>query len=88
VFTSFGRETTNKYTKEEIENILSEFDEMSVGTVLRSKGIVEGVNGEWIHFDYVPGEVDVRVSTAEVIGKICVIGSQLDNEKIEKLFRL
>lgn len=88
VFTSFGRETTNKYTKEEIESILSEFDEMSVGTVLRSKGIVEGQNGEWIHFDYVPGEIDVRVSTAEVIGKICVIGSDLDTDKIEKLFRL
>ena len=88
VFTSFGRETTNKYTKEEIEKVLTEFDEMAVGTVLRSKGIVEGENGEWIHFDYVPGEIDVRISTAEVIGKICVIGSDLDTEKIEKIFRL
>ena len=88
VFTSFGRETTNKYTVEELQSILNGFDEMSVGTVLRSKGIVEGQNGEWIHFDYTPGEVDVRLSTAEVIGKICVIGSELDTEKIEKLFRL
>ncbi len=88
VFTSFGRETTNKYTTEQIEQILKGFDEMSVGTVLRSKGIVEGENGEWIHFDYVPGEVDVRISTPEVIGKICVIGSELNTEEIEKQFNL
>ncbi len=88
VFTSFGRETTNKYTSEQIEQILKSFDEMSVGTVLRSKGIVEGVNGEWIHFDYIPGESDIRISTAEVIGKICVIGSDLDTQEIEKLFNL
>jgi len=88
VFTSFGRETTNKYTCEQIEQILKSFDEMSVGMVLRSKGIVEGVNGEWIHFDYIPGETNVRISTAEVIGKICVIGSDLNTQEIEKLFNL
>ena len=88
VFTSFGRETSNKYTKEEIENILETFDEMEVGLVLRAKGIVESEEGKWIHFDYTPGEVDVRYSTAEVIGKICVIGSNLDEEKISKLFRV
>ncbi len=88
VFTSFGRETTNKYTCEQIEQILKSFDEMSVGMVLRSKGIVDGVNGEWIHFDYIPGETNVRISTAEVIGKICVIGSDLNTQEIEKLFNL
>ncbi len=88
VFVSVGKETANKYTKEEIENVLEKFDEMVAGTVLRSKGIVESVDGQWIHFDYTPGEVDVRYSTPDTIGKICVIGSNLDEKKIEELFRL
>ena len=88
VFTSFGRETSNKYTKEELENLLESFDEMVVGMVLRAKGIVESEDGKWLHFDYTPGEIDVRYSTPEVIGKICVIGSNLDEEKISKLFRV
>ena len=88
VFTSFGKETTNRYTLEKIQEILAEFDEMSVGTVLRAKGIVESENGEWIHFDYVPDEINVRYGSSETIGKICVIGSDLDTEKIEKLFNL
>ena len=54
--------------------------------VLRAKGIVEGIDGEWIHFDYVPGEPDVRLGSAEVMGRLCVIGSGIDKEKIEKLF--
>ena len=88
VFTSFGVETANRYTIEQIESILSSFDEMSVGLVLRAKGIVESVSGEWIHFDYVPGEVNVRIGSSDVIGKICVIGSQINNSKIEELFKL
>ncbi len=88
VFTSFGKETANKYTVEEIQGVLQSFDEMVVGTVLRSKGIVESVDGQWIHFDYTPGDVDVRISTADTTGKICVIGSGLDEEKIAELFRL
>lgn len=88
VFTSFGKETANKYTVEEIQCVLQSFDEMVVGTVLRSKGIVESVDGQWIHFDYTPGDVDVRISTADTTGKICVIGSGLDEDKIAELFRL
>lgn len=88
VFTSFGKETANKYTVEEIQGILESFDEMVVGTVLRSKGIVESVDGQWIHFDYTPGDIDVRISTADTTGKVCVIGSGLDEDKIAELFRL
>lgn len=88
VFTSFGKETTNKYTIEQIESVLNGFDEMSVGMVLRAKGIVESVDGKWIHFDYVPAEINVRYGSSDVIGKICVIGSGLDSDKIEELFNL
>ena len=87
VFTSLGKETTKSYTIEEIENALKAFeDSETYGVVLRAKGIVAGKNGEWIHFDYVPSEPDVRTGSAAVIGKICVIGSKLDKEKIEELF--
>ena len=87
VFTSYGVETTKKFTKESLEAILLAFDEDSdYGMVLRAKGIVAGEDGNWIHFDYVPGEADVRFGTAGIIGRICVIGSGLNNEKIEELF--
>ena len=56
--------------------------------ILRAKGIVEGDNGEWIHFDYVPGEVDVRSGSAGVIGRLCVIGAKINEEKIAKAFRI
>ena len=70
-----------------IKSILEAFDEDSdYGMVLRAKGIVAGEDGQWIHFDYVPDGVDVRAGTAGIIGRICVIGSGLNNEKIEKLF--
>ena len=61
---------------------------MDYGTVLRAKGIVAGDNGEWIHFDYVPGEPDVRVGSAGIIGRVCVIGSGINDEKIKELFGL
>ena len=87
VFTSFGVETTKKFTIEEIKSILDAFDEDSdYGMVLRAKGIVECECGKWIHFDYVPGEPDVRCGSASIIGRLCVIGSGLDNEKIKELF--
>ena len=86
VFTSIGAETARIYSKEEIENILSELmDEGKYGIVLRAKGIVAS-EGEWIHFDYVPGEPDVRIGSAGVIGRLCVIGSKLDEAEIKKLF--
>ena len=87
VFTSFGKETTKSYTSEEIENALKALqDSEKYGTILRAKGIVSGKDGKWIYFDYVPGEPDVRTGPAAVIGRICVIGSKLNEENIEKLF--
>ncbi|MBQ7128941.1 MAG: GTP-binding protein [Clostridia bacterium] len=87
VFTSYGKETTKSYTIEQIENALKALqDEEKYGIILRAKGIVNGENGKWIHFDYVPGEPDVRYGSAAVIGRICVIGSKINEEEIEKLF--
>ncbi len=89
VFTSYGVETTHKFTKEQIENILDSLDdEHEYGIVLRAKGIVENGNGSWIHFDYVPGCPDVREGSADIIGRICVIGSKIDEAKIKELFAL
>lgn len=89
VFTSFGRETANKYTKDEITSVLKELDKTDVyGTVLRAKGIVAADDGQWIHFDYVPMEENVRYGSAEVIGRICVIGSNLNEDALKKLFRI
>ena len=86
VFTSWGRETAKKYTGEQISSILEELDSGEYGIVLRAKGIVAGVDGKWIHFDHVPGEADVRIGSADVMGRICVIGSKLDEEAVAKLF--
>ncbi len=87
VFASVGVETNHKFTKEEIEAVLEQFDEADdLGMILRAKGIVESVNGEWIHFDYVLGEADVRYGSASVIGRLCVIGSGIDKDKIKELF--
>ena len=88
VFTSWGKETAKKFTKEElIASLKSIEDEEVYGTVLRAKGIVAGENGWW-HFDYVPGEADVREGSAGVTGRLCVIGCKLNEEKLEKLFNL
>ena len=87
VFSSFGAETTKKFTVAEITNILDTFSEDdSYGIILRAKGIVEGDNGEWIHFDYIPGEADVRYGSAGVIGRLCVIGSKINNDSIKEIF--
>ena len=87
VFASVGAETTKKFSKEEIESILNSFVEDSdYGMVLRAKGIVECTCGKWIHFDYVPGEPDVRCGAPGIIGRICVIGAGIDKEKIKELF--
>ena len=88
MFTSWGTETTKKYTKDQIKNALCELSDFEkYGTVLRAKGIVECECGKWIHFDYVPGEPDVREGSAAVIGRICVIGSKINEEEISKLFK-
>jgi len=88
VFTSWGLETPNVYSEAEIEKILEELeDEKKYGAVLRAKGMVSAGNGTWINFDYVPGESNVRAGSAEVTGKICVIGSGLNEENLAELFR-
>ena len=86
VFTSWGVETTKKFTAEQIKDVLHQLDSGKYGTVLRAKGIVAGQDGSWIHFDYVPEEYDVRLGSAAVIGKLCVIGSQLTEAQIAELF--
>ena len=88
VFASVGFETVKKYTVDEINAILKALgDTETYGFILRSKGIVPAADG-WIHFDYVPEESNVRMGSAETIGKICVIGSGIDEEKIKTLFRV
>ena len=88
VFTSWGVETTKKFTADEIRHILEELDSGEYGIVLRAKGIVAGADGKWLHFDHVPGEADVRTGSAGVIGRLCVIGSKLNEQEIVKLFGL
>ena len=89
MFSSFGRETTRRYTQDEVATALEAFaSSTEYGMVLRAKGIVAGKDGEWIHFDYVPGEPDVRTGSADVIGRLCVIGSELNEEAIARLFSL
>ena len=86
VFTSWGVETTRKFTVEEIEDILSQFTSGIYGAVLRAKGIVAGQDGQWIHFDYVPGEENVRHGAASTMGRLCVIGSKIDTNAMKALF--
>ena len=89
VFTSWGRETPHVYTKEEIEDILVKLTEKSeFGIILRAKGMVSGADGRWIYFDAVPEEYEIRDGGADYTGRICVIGQNLDEEKLEKLFKL
>ena len=86
VFTSWGVETARKFALADIENALKALDSEDCGLVLRAKGIVPCTDGGWIHFDYVPLEHNVRMGTAAITGKLCVIGSQLDEHKIAELF--
>lgn len=87
VFDSIGMETTKKYTMEEIQHALEELDDdETYGMILRAKGIVEGEDGSWIHFDYVPGEPDVRNGSAGIIGRLCVIGAGVKQDEIHRLF--
>ena len=89
VFDSIGMETTKKYTIEKIQKALSVLDDDEVyGMILRAKGIVEAEDGSWIHFDYVPGEPDVRTGAAGIIGRLCVIGAGVNQEEIHKLFEV
>ncbi len=87
VFTSWGVETPKKYTAEELSAALTKLGDPSVGMVLRAKGIVPSADGgEWLHFDYVPGSPEVRRGAADYTGRLCVIGSELDEDMIASLF--
>lgn len=89
VFSSWGVETIRSFSVEDIRFALEQLsDENRFGVILRAKGIVSGVDGTWIHFDYVPGDVDVRIGGADVIGRLCVIGSQLCEDALQELFRV
>ena len=85
MFTSWGVETAKRFTKEQLEQALEALDSGDYGVVLRAKGIVAGEDGSWLHFDYVPGEVSIRSGSAGVIGRICVIGSQLQQQEIAEV---
>ena len=89
VFTSWGRETIRTFDKEGIETILKRLEtEEEFGNVLRAKGMVAGVDGKWIYFDMVPGEHEVREGAPEYTGRICVIGAELNEQKLAELFGL
>lgn len=86
VFTSCGYETTKRFTADEIKAFLAELEnEDEYGMILRAKGIVMADDGQWIHFDYVPGEPDVRFGSAAITGRLCVIGAKIDENKIKSL---
>ena len=87
VFTSWGRETAKKYTKEEIKAALKKLSEAEdLGVILRAKGMVDGKDGQWIYFDMVPEEYEVRTGTPQITGKLCVIGSKMAEDKIAEIF--
>ena len=86
VFTSWGVETAKKFTAEAIEQALSALDSGEYGLVLRAKGIVPCLDGGWIHFDYVPGEHNIRMGGADITGKLCVIGAHLPQDAVAQLF--
>ena len=87
VFTSWGKETVKTYSKEEIQKILDTLsNDQSYGMVLRAKGMVEGKDGQWIYFDMVPGEADIRQGVPDYTGRLCVIGSKLAEDKLAELF--
>ena len=88
VFTSWGQETPRKYTKSEIEEILAKLDDGTYGDILRAKGMVPTAEGVWIHFDYVPGEHEVREGSADYTGRLCVIGAKLKEDRLKELFQL
>ena len=86
VFTSWGMETAAKFDGGFVEDCLDELMTGRFGMILRAKGILAGRDGEWIHFDYVPGEKEVRFGAADVTGKLCVIGTDLDRKGLKALF--
>ena len=88
VFASWGMESARKFTPDELRELLNALgDEEKYGTVLRAKGIVDAEDGEWIHFDYTPGEIDIRRGAAGVTGRLCVIGAHLKESAVAELFK-
>ena len=88
VFTSWGMETAKKFTEDGLRDALTALgDESKYGAVLRAKGIVAASEGEWIHFDYTPGEINIRRGSAGVTGRLCVIGHELHEDAVAELFR-
>ena len=88
VFVSWGAETPRKFTEDELRYILAQLESGEYGTVLRSKGLVDAADGQWLYFDYVPGEPDIRRGVPGVTGRICVIGSQLKEDNLQALFNV
>ena len=87
MFTSWGVETSRKFTDSGLRGQLSALsDAVRFGTVLRAKGIVPCECGEWLHFDYIPGQIDIRRGSAAYTGRLCVIGSKIDEEELKELF--
>ena len=88
VFTSWGAETPKQFTQADIDRILTALDSGEYGAILRAKGIVPAADGQWLHFDYVPQEHEVRYGAADYTGRLCVIGSQLKEDGLKTLFGL
>ena len=90
VFTSWGEQTAHKFTEEELKADLDKLssEDSPYGVILRAKGIVNSTTGEWLHFDLVPGEYEVRKGAADYTGRLCVIGTNLDEEGLVKLFNI
>lgn len=88
IFSTWGRETPRKYTEQELNDAFEELDLGMCGAILRAKGIVETPDGEWLHFDYVPGEHQIRKGPASYTGQLVVIGAELKDDEISKLFNL
>ncbi len=86
MFTSWGTETAKKFSREGLEKILAALDGGEYGVILRAKGILPTAEGEWLHFDYVPEEHEVRSGSAEYTGRLCVIGSELKEAELKTLF--
>ena len=86
MFSNWGIETPRTFRREDIEQALKALDSGKYGTVLRAKGIVAGEGGSWIHFDYVPEEINVREGGADIIGRLCVIGANIHGDDLAVLF--
>ena len=89
MFTSWGQETPRKYTEEELREILDSLSNaVEYGIVLRAKGFLDAADGDWLYFDYVPGESEIRRGSAAVTGRFCVIGSHIREDALKELFNL